>query len=331
MGYTVAGIEQLAKNYNGSIVLIEDVSSKLTPYTFNLNNIIYKTKNSFVDKAKFVEYCLSLNAEIVLCTGWIDKEYNTICRKYYVRHILTVCMFDTQWCGSLRQYLAKLFAPIYIKKIFNVMWGSGLRQYEFAKRLGYDHKNIKIGFYTCDYGRYSKVNNTYDSKNILFLGRFVKVKGIDILLRVFDELRHDFKDWTLTLVGNGSLETYSLNDQVIVKDFKQPDELVDEFANASIFCLPSNFEPWGVVIHEAAAAGLPILCSLACGASDSFVRQGYNGYLFEDETDLKYKLKLLMSKNSRELKIMGENSRKLSHDFTPEIWSSTVLSLLKNG
>ncbi len=41
--------------------------------------------------------------------------------------------------------------------------------------------------------------------------------------------------------------------------------------------LPSVYEPWGVVIAEAAATGLPVICTEACGASVEIVRTGYNG------------------------------------------------------
>ena len=40
-----------------------------------------------------------------------------------------------------------------------------------------------------------------------------------------------------------------------------------------------RFEPWGVVIHEAAAAGLPIIASHLCGATTAYVRDGVNGFI----------------------------------------------------
>ena len=63
--------------------------------------------------------------------------------------------------------------------------------------------------------------------------------------------------------------------------FVQPEALPDTFARASCLILPSRSEHWGVVIHEAAPAGRPIICSTTCGASVSLVLDGYNGFVFE--------------------------------------------------
>ncbi|MCB0746313.1 MAG: glycosyltransferase [Ignavibacteriae bacterium] len=324
MGYTVAGIQQLVKVTNADVIVIEDTISKLIPFQFKLEGVKYKSKEDFNSKDALKKYCISLNAKLVLCSGWLDQDYLAICKEYLTSGTKTVCMFDTQWHGSFRQYIASWASSMYLKKHFTFMWGSGMRQFEFAKRMGYSSDKIKIGFYTCDYNLYKTVENNYDSRNILFIGRFVKEKGIDRLIESFNILRESFPTWTLTLVGNGKLDYGKLNSQIIVKEFKQPFELVNEFSRASIFCLPSLYEPWGVVLHEAAVAGLPILCSYECGASDSFVRDGYNGLKFEKNmTD---KLKYLMEKTPNQLREFGDNSRKLGHDFNPQIWAETILA-----
>jgi glycosyltransferase involved in cell wall biosynthesis len=46
---------------------------------------------------------------------------------------------------------------------------------------------------------------------------------------------------------------------------------------AGAFVLPSHFEPWGVVLHEAAAAGRYIIATSACGAGDVLISPGVNG------------------------------------------------------
>ena len=59
--------------------------------------------------------------------------------------------------------------------------------------------------------------------------------------------------------------------------FVQPDDLPAVLERAGCLVLPSRFEPWGVVVHEAAAAGLPIVCTPVCGAATRLVLDGYNG------------------------------------------------------
>ena len=61
----------------------------------------------------------------------------------------------------------------------------------------------------------------------------------------------------------------------------QPEDLVRVIKNVGFFVLPSNFEPWGVVVHEFCAAGLPMLLSETVGSSSSFLINGHNGFLFK--------------------------------------------------
>ncbi len=55
------------------------------------------------------------------------------------------------------------------------------------------------------------------------------------------------------------------------------DVLIKEIQKSGCFILPSIFEPWAVVIHEFACAGLPIIATEVCGATPHFVINGFNG------------------------------------------------------
>ena len=78
--------------------------------------------------------------------------------------------------------------------------------------------------------------------------------------------------------GVGPLaDTIGSIDGVDMLGFVQPDEMPSVFARAGCLVLPSRHEPWAVVIHEAASAGLPVVCTRACGASTRLVLDGLNG------------------------------------------------------
>ena len=47
-----------------------------------------------------------------------------------------------------------------------------------------------------------------------------------------------------------------------------------------MFVLPSRHDGWGVVVNQAIAAGLPVICSDAVGAAADLVSNGVNGYVF---------------------------------------------------
>ena len=82
---------------------------------------------------------------------------------------------------------------------------------------------------------------------------------MDILLDAWKLIESNRDGWELHFIGNGSLKSkLTQEDGIIVSDFMQPNELVKEIPKTGCFILPSRHEPWGVVIHEFASAGIPL-------------------------------------------------------------------------
>jgi glycosyltransferase involved in cell wall biosynthesis len=61
----------------------------------------------------------------------------------------------------------------------------------------------------------------------------------------------------------------------------QPELVPPKLARSLALVLPSTEEQWGLVANEAVALGLPLLLSTNCGAADSLLRTGINGFLYE--------------------------------------------------
>jgi len=68
---------------------------------------------------------------------------------------------------------------------------------------------------------------------------------------------------------------------VFLPGFRQIDELPQFYAHAGCFVHPALEEPWGLVINEAMASGLPILSSFNVGAAEELVDDGVNGFVFD--------------------------------------------------
>jgi glycosyltransferase involved in cell wall biosynthesis len=102
-------------------------------------------------------------------------------------------------------------------------------------------------------------------------------------------------------------------------------------ARAGAFVLASHNEPWGVVIHEATAAGLPVLCTDVCGAAADLVSDGHNGYLFApgDADHLGRLMVRLTRMSDNDLQDMGRNSFELSRQFTPALWADRLLRCIE--
>lgn len=314
--------------------------SSIAPFQFvnsEALSIIYREDHSsqIIEKIS-LDFC----PDIVYLSGWSNYQYLQLGKKFKKQGIPVVMGLDNQWSGSIKQQLGKILYPFIYRRSSTHIWVAGIYQYEFARRLGYKKEQILFNLYSANVPLFSKdIRLILDMKKnkypriILFVGRFVPEKGISILIDVFRRLKEESSsDWQLWMVGNGPLkEEIYVDTSITVLDFLQPHDLPNLMHRCGVFCLPSNFENWGVVIHEAAAAGLPIITSDACGAGTAFVKHNYNGLVFksEDKGSLYKCLYKIMSATDDYLLKMAVRSVELSQQITPQVWAATFTSLLE--
>ena len=129
---------------------------------------------------------------------------------------------------------------------------------------------------------------------ILYTGRLVKAKGLDLLLNAFAKAQ--IVNYRLVIVGEGELseslqqqaKRLGLKDKVVFAGFHTDVGLYAWYEIANVFILPSRYEPFGAVINESLVYGCPVVASKYIGATD-FVTKG-NGMLFDpmNETEFIY-------------------------------------------
>jgi glycosyltransferase involved in cell wall biosynthesis len=127
-----------------------------------------------------------------------------------------------------------------------------------------------------------------DRRRIVFSARFMPVKRPDLALRAFAAIADERPEWDLVMLGDGVLRREleaSVPDRLHARitwtgflDYAS--DVAGFYAASDVLLLPSDHEPWGVVVAEAAAAGLAIVASGVVGASPELVREGRNGALF---------------------------------------------------
>ena len=125
----------------------------------------------------------------------------------------------------------------------------------------------------------------------LYVGRIETRKGLHLLLEACKYLKEAGQEFTLTIVGRGpeqaELESYckeqGLEGYLNWVGWVAYDSLGAYFRNADVFVFPSLEDTWGMVVLEAMAFGLPIICSTRAGASE-MVTENENGYLFDPDS-----------------------------------------------
>ena len=336
MPYTIAVMRALVQAHDSVIDCVYWDENKRTPFTpVNEQGITFHKRSGF-DAHSLKGFIELHNPSIVYVVGRMDKLYLQMGLQFrHKAHIVTGS--DNQWDGSLKQKVAAVFSAWLYRRYFEYFWVPGLRQYTFAEKMGYPETKIINHLLTADtaiFGNVYERNRTVKKKeyphNIVFAGRFAETKGIDILVAAFNEAKAERNnDWQLTLIGSGDIKIESAT-HITLKGFMSGDELAADCVNWGIFCLPSRYEPWGVVVHEFTMCGLPMICSDAVGAADALVMEGHNGYVFAsgDKEALKKILIRMMGKSDDDLRLMSESSHELSKTQSPEIAARSLMSIL---
>lgn len=341
MGYTMATIKLLAEIGVDVYVVYWD-NMTLTPYRIpDYNRVIkYPRSEHSVDSLQML--ARSVDPDITVVSGWMDKAYLSLAALLRKKGKSVVVGFDGQWNGTMKQHFAALLGLCgYFSSFFSHAWVAGVYQYEYARKLGFVKERIILDLLSADVALFeNKYHNCYELKKVdyphrfLFVGRFEDIKGLDVLVNAWEMVSKEKKDWELYLVGNGSLKEKLLaTSEIVVKDFMQPEELVEEIVGAGCLVLPSRSEPWGVVVHEFAAAGLPLIVSDKVGSAVSFLIPGMNGYSFK-ANDAKSLAKSILDVIRSEDKMLFEMSNvsyQLSLRVTPATSAYNLLSVAKQA
>ena len=342
MGYNIPIFEQLVKRYGAIVDVVHWDQNKKTPYVPNVTtqHIRFHPRSKFTPQS-LCGFATELRPDLVYTSGWQDKGYRPTLQQLKLADVPIVMGLDSQWNNSLRQRLgAKLIKHVYKKRYFSYAWVPGPLQYECASRLGFEYDEIISHLLTGNTHIFSEAASALEKekteqypKQFLYVGRFTESKGTDILIGAFKQYRQtNPTGWGLTCIGNGPLESL-LQQQpgITIKPFAEQTSLATVARQMGALILPSRYEPWGVVAHEFAAAGLPLLLSNKVGARQQFLIDGFNGYSFAaaSANDLALKMNQLASTTDDDLLAMAKASRQLASTLSPEIATASFVSVLE--
>jgi len=201
--------------------------------------------------------------------------------------------------------------------------------------IGIDHNNIKIiynGIHWDDWQEVPDPNIFRDKypeitdKFVLFAGRLATNKGLSDLIKAMSIL--DYNDSDLVLMGadmglSNDLKKEAKSMNVRTHIIGHVDDIVyrSALSAAEVMVLPSEYEAFGIVLLEAAAAETPVIGTRVGGIPEA-MSDGENGFLvdYKNPNMLAERLSELLADENL-CKRMGENGREFSSDFS---WSSIV-------
>lgn len=338
MPYNVIALEALL-NIDPDIkidVISWGKDKKLTPYVPPANNRInYYCEGDFTYNDLIYFYQKHSYNLVYICNRREKKYLKLAIYAKQKDKILIIGQTDEQLEPNFRQLIKKIFSYILYRRYFDYMFATGLPQYEFLRFLRFRKNQILLGAYTAntDLFNVNYINFPYrrinDQKRVLFLGRLEKEKGLSILLESIK--RFSPEKLKLVVVGNGKLKNEVLKSDIVeYHEFMDQESILKLLPTIDFFILPSVYEPWGVVIHEMASAGIPILCSDHVGSRWSFVYNNYNGFIFESGsiTDLTKCLSKVVNISEGRLNEFKKRTFELSHSIKPALWAESIYSFI---
>ena len=177
---------------------------------------------------------------------------------------------------------------------------------------------------------------------LLSVGRLIRRKGIQHLIRALAAMRPVRRPVSLTIVGSGpeEAELRALAQSLGVRGirfagFADQNELPAYYAAADVFVFPTLEDPYGIVLLEAAASGLALIASEYAGATQDFVRDGESGMIFDplDEFALAERIARLADCPTlvRDLGLAAHGVARLrTPDRTAEKYVSAIMAVMSN-
>lgn len=142
-------------------------------------------------------------------------------------------------------------------------------------------------------------------KQLLYVGLMNNAKGSHRLIDIWKNLHKDFPDWEMIVVGKGEQATFDRIKRqaqnlprIIFKGLQDP---LPYFKDASLFCMTSNYEGWGMVLTEAMQFGTVPIAFNSFASVNDIINDGINGFLIKPFSlnDYCQKLRLLMTDSSK--------------------------------
>ena len=225
---------------------------------------------------------------------------------------------------------------------------------EYLEELGVAREHIRTGYDVVDNQFFAggtarvraesrREDLALPKRYMLASARFIAIKNLPLLIDAYALFRAAHPDAGLDFVLLGDGEDRSAVEQAIARHrlethihlpgFRQYAELPAYYAFADFFVHVSRVEPWGLVVNEAMASGLPVIVSKTCGCAADLVREGSNGLLV-DPTDVRalaQAIATLATAAPDRLAALGRCSAELVSQFSPARFAGAALDLARTA
>ena len=286
--------------------------------------------------------------DVLVVNGWGHVESRISLSWSRSRRCVTVLLSDSVYENVPRSWWKELYKRWVVRNCRSA-FVAGTPQARYAERLGIPRDRIfHPGSCVVDndcwrtHAERARENAGALRESLglpenyfLSVARFIEFKNIPFLVRAYARYREEAGGsyFGLVLLGSGPEEQRireavraSGAPEVHIPGFLQADVLPTYYGLASCFVMPSShFEPWGLVVNEAMASGLPVLVSDQCGCAEDLVCDGANGWTFDprDESGLA-RLMAAVADSADRRSAMARESQRIIEGHSCEVGAANL-------
>lgn len=292
--------------------------------------------------------CLwKLSPNIVVGDGFFQWTWQALAYNLLTKEPLVLCYERTKHMERHAQWYRRCYRKAVLKRV-SAFAVNGRLSREYIESLGFSPRCITEGQMAADTWGLSdcveslpkeesqtlrnKFNVDGETRIFLSVGKMIPLKGLEYLLRGWKDYkqRQENKD-VLLLIGEGiqskALEEFCVNNKVSDVHFLGPvsyDEIYRYYAIADWFVISTLQDNWSLVVPEAMACGLPILCSKYNGCWPELIQEDKNGWVFDPLDPDDTVAALMRAEAAENAQEMGEISRQIVSGHTPERAASAI-------
>jgi glycosyltransferase involved in cell wall biosynthesis len=247
-----------------------------------------------------------------------------------------------------RHILVERTKAILIRTLFDRAIVAGRRAEKYITALGMPVSRVRQCYDVVDNQHFADVVTQLQRTSnahahglqdgyFLYVGRLAPEKNVGALIDAFAIYRRAGGARSLVIVGDGPLSAdlrhranaEHLQEVIQFAGRKGYTQLAPYYAFAECLVLPSLREPWGLVVNEAMASGLPAIISRVCGCCDDLIVPGLTGFHFDPNSprDLAELLLSYSRLGPEERCRMGLRAADKVRRFSLDQWAANVCDL----
>jgi glycosyltransferase involved in cell wall biosynthesis len=287
------------------------------------------------------------NPDAILCGGY-SYLASWQAAMWAQRHAVPLLLWSESTKHDQRRRHAPVeFMKLRFRRLCRAFVAAGKSSREYLLALGAPESSVFIAPDAVDVQFYTdqaekarqhvdqiRARHDLPSRYFLFTGRLVKEKGVFDLLSAYSTLDENTRSQIgLVFAGDGPVRSELVRQAAEIRPgvvkfcgWVHREQIPGIYALAEALIFPTHTDPWGLVVNEAMACGLPIIASEVAGCVPDLVEDGCNGFVVAPRSveSLARAMQTLVRQPELAAQ-MGSRSRQRIRAFTPEKWVDGLL------